>query len=166
VGFPGETDADFAELCQFVEAARFDRAGVFRYSDDETSESFHLDGKVASGTIYNRQRRLMALQRKISRARHRELVGGRFRILITGPSPETELLWEGRLETQAEEIDGKTYLTDIGDSAPRPGSFGVVRITRASDYDLFGELESVETPSRQEFRAAAETQPALLPILQ
>jgi ribosomal protein S12 methylthiotransferase len=166
VGFPGETDADFAELCQFVEAARFDRAGVFRYSDDETSESFHLDSKVSSATIYNRQRRLMALQRKISRARNRELMGGRFRILITGPSPETELLWEGRIETQAEEIDGKTYLTDVGDTAPEPGSFGVVRITRATDYDLFGELESVETRQRMEFQLAQEKQAALLPILQ
>jgi ribosomal protein S12 methylthiotransferase len=165
VGFPGETDADFAELCQFVEAARFDRAGVFRYSDDETSESFSLDGKVSSGTVYNRQRRLMALQRKISRSRNRELVGGRFRILISGPSPETELLWEGRIETQAEEIDGKTYLTDVGDTAPQPGSFGIVRITRATDYDLFGELESVET-QRMEFQPAREKQAALLPILQ
>lgn len=166
VGFPGETNADFTELCQFVEAAQFDRVGVFRYSDDETSESFHLDAKVDSRAIYNRQRRLMALQRKISRDRNRKLVGGRFRILITGPSSETELLWEGRLETQAEEIDGKTYLTDIGDTAPRPGSFGIVRITRASDYDLFGALESLETAPQVEFRAAAETQSALLPILQ
>jgi len=166
VGFPGETERDFAELCQFIEAAQFDRVGVFRYSDDETSKSFHLGGKVESRTIYNRQRRLMALQRNISRARNRALVGDRFRILISGPSPETELLWEGRLETQAEEIDGKTYLTDIGDSAPRPGSFGTVRITRASDYDLFGVLESVETGPRLAFRAAAETQSAVLPILQ
>jgi ribosomal protein S12 methylthiotransferase len=166
VGFPGETSADFAELCRFVEAAQFDRVGVFRYSDDETSQSFHLDGKVDGRTIYNRQRRLMALQRSISRTRNRQLVGGRFRILVTGPSPETELLWEGRLETQAEEIDGKTYLTDLGDIVPQPGSFGIVRITRASDYDLFGVLESVEAAPRLESRSAVETPAALLPILQ
>jgi ribosomal protein S12 methylthiotransferase len=166
VGFPGETGADFAEVCQFVEAAQFDRVGVFRYSDDETSESFRLDDKVDNRTIYNRQRRLMALQKRISRARNRRLVGGRYRILITGPSPETELLWEGRLETQAEEIDGKTYLTDVGDIAPKPGSFGVARITRASDYDLFGVLERVEAAPQMEFRSAVQTPSALLPILQ
>ncbi len=166
VGFPGETDADFEELCRFVEAAQFDRVGVFRYSDDETSESCHLDGKVDNRTIYNRQRRLMALQRKISRARNRALVGGRYRILVTGPSPETELLWEGRLETQAEEIDGRTFLTDVGEIAPKPGSFGIVRITRATDYDLFGELEQVEPERAVSSHSAHETQTAVLPILQ
>jgi ribosomal protein S12 methylthiotransferase len=165
VGFPGETAADFEELCQFVEAAHFDRVGVFRYSDDETSESCHLDGKVDQRTIYNRQRRLMALQRKISRSRNRALVGGRFRILITGPSPETELLWEGRLETQAEEIDGKTYLTEFCESMPQPGCFGIVRITRATDYDLFGVVERVETAPAP-ISLKAETPSALLPILQ
>ena len=166
VGFPGETDADFEELCQFVEAAQFDRVGVFRYSDDEISESWHLDGKVDDRTIYNRQRRLMALQRKISRARNRALVGGRFRILVTGPSAETELLWEGRLETQAEEIDGRTFLTDLGEVAPKPGSFGIVRVTRATDYDLFGVLEQVEPERAVDAHASAETSSALLPILQ
>ena len=75
VGFPGETAQDFDELCQFVEAARFDRLGVFSYSDEDTSASYHLDGKVDGRTIYNRKRRLMALQRKIARARNRQLVG-------------------------------------------------------------------------------------------
>ena len=68
VGFPGETDADFEELCQFVEAARFDSLGVFTYSDEDTSGSYALDGKVDGRTIHNRKRRLMAIQRKISRA--------------------------------------------------------------------------------------------------
>src|SRR5450631_4476922 len=75
VGFPGETEADFNELCQFVEAARFDRMGAFSYSDEDTSKSFALDAKVDGRTIQNRKRKLMAIQRKISRARNRELVG-------------------------------------------------------------------------------------------
>ena len=66
VGFPGETEEDFAELCQFVEAAQFDRLGVFAYSDEDTSASYALDGKVDGRTIQNRKRRLMAIQRKIS----------------------------------------------------------------------------------------------------
>jgi ribosomal protein S12 methylthiotransferase len=144
VGFPGETDRDFEELCQFVEEAKFDRLGVFSYSDDDLSESYHLDGKVDARTIYNRKRKLMAIQRKISRRRNRELVGQRLPILITGPSAETDLLWEGRLQTQAHDIDGKTYIIDFADGVPNPGDFGEIRITRATDYDLFGKLESVE----------------------
>src|SRR6478609_3002235 len=75
VGFPGETDSDFDELCQFVQAAQFDRLGVFSYSDEDTSKSFDLDAKVDARTIYNRKRHLMSLQRKISRAKNRTLVG-------------------------------------------------------------------------------------------
>ncbi len=163
VGFPGETEADFEELCRFVEAAQFDRVGVFRYSDDETQASYALDGKVDARTSYNRLRRLMGLQRRISRRRNRALVGESFPILIGGPSAESELLWEGRMQSQAEEIDGKTYLTDFGDCDPRPGDVGMVRIERATDYDLFGALESL-TP-RLELPAPAEAV-ELLPVLQ
>ena len=164
VGFPGETDRDFDELCSFVEAARFDHVGVFSYSDDETSESYHLDGKVNRRMIYNRRRKLMAIQRKISRGRNRERVGQRLPILITGPSKETELLWEGRLATQAEEIDGKTYITEFAGEIPRPGDFGTIRITRASDYDVFGCLESVSERALPKTAMNAR-QPAVLPIL-
>src|SRR6266852_8308304 len=97
VGFPGETDADFRELCQFVEAARFDRLGVFTYSDEDTSRSFHLDAKVDGRTIHNRKRRLLAIQRKISKARNKSLVGQEVSILVEGLSKETDLLWEGRM---------------------------------------------------------------------
>ncbi len=149
VGFPGETEEDFATLCAFIEAAQFDRVGCFRYSDDETGASFQLDGKVSKRTSYNRQRRLMALQRRISRRRGQALVGRRLPLLVCGPSAETELLWEGRLQTQAEEIDGKTYLTRFPDGAePRPGDLATVHITKASDYDLFGEVERITRPAR------------------
>src|SRR5579864_2998189 len=76
VGFPGETQQDFEELCAFVEAAGFDRLGVFSYSDEDTSGSYHLDAKVDARSIYNRKRHLMAVQRKVSRGRNRKLVGG------------------------------------------------------------------------------------------
>ena len=163
VGFPGETEQDFEELCRFVEAAEFDHAGVFGYSDDETSDCYHLDGKVSAGVIYRRKRRLMALQRKISRRRNRAKVGETFPILIKGPAAETDLLWEGRLQTQAEEIDGKTYITEFADGEPKSGDFGEIRITRATDYDLFGRLEKVH-PSP----VAVEPEPmaVALPVLQ
>ncbi|HLJ14123.1 MAG TPA: 30S ribosomal protein S12 methylthiotransferase RimO, partial [Bryobacteraceae bacterium] len=140
VGFPGETEQDFEALCQFVQAARFDRLGVFSYSDEDSSASFHLDGKVDARTIYNRKRRLMAIQRKISRARNRDLVGREFPVLLEGPSAETDLLWEARLPGQAPEIDGVCYVNDLGPYAPQAGQFRRLRVTEAHDYDVVGEL--------------------------
>jgi ribosomal protein S12 methylthiotransferase len=141
VGFPGESDADFSTLCDFVQAAKFDRLGVFSYSDEDTSASFHLDQKVDARTIYNRKRRLMALQRKISLCRNRELIGQEFDVLIDGPSGETDLLWEARLAGQAPEIDGVCYVNDFpSDGEPRPGQFRRLRVSDAHDYDLVGGL--------------------------
>ncbi len=140
VGFPGETDADFEALCDFVKAAQFDRLGVFSYSDEDTSGSYQLDGKVDGRTIYNRKRKLMALQRRISKARNRALVGSEHDVLVEGPSRETDLLWEARLSTQAPEIDGVCLINDFGDAPPRPGEMRQMRITEAHDYDLVGEL--------------------------
>jgi endogenous inhibitor of DNA gyrase (YacG/DUF329 family) len=121
VGFPGETDRDFEELCSFVKAAGFDRLGVFSYSDEDTSGSYALDGKVDARTIYNRKRHLMAVQRKIARARNRKLVGSEATVLVSGLSPETDLLWEGRMPTQAPEIDGVTLINDFEGGEPRRG---------------------------------------------
>lgn len=140
VGFPGETNADFEELCQFVQAAQFDRLGVFSYSDEETSRSYHLDGKVDARTIYNRRRRLMAIQRKVSRARNRGLIGREVEVLVEGPSAETDLLWQARMATQAPEIDGVCLVNDVEGRAPRVGDFRRLRITAAHDHDLVGTL--------------------------
>ncbi len=144
VGFPGETDADFQELCQFVEAAQFDRLGVFSYSDEETSASYDLDAKVDGRTIYNRKRRLMAIQRKISRRRNRALIGRDVQVLVEGPSPETDLLWQARLATQAPDIDGVCLVNDVQGRAPRAGDFRRLRITAAYDYDLVCTLLAPE----------------------
>jgi ribosomal protein S12 methylthiotransferase len=139
-GFPGESDQDFETLCQFVQAARFDRMGVFSYSDEDTSASFHLDGKVDARTIYNRKRRLMALQRKVSRTRNRAMVGREFSVLVEGPSADSELVWEARLSTQAPDIDGVCYIADPGEHPLRAGEIRTMRITAAHDYDLTGSL--------------------------
>ena len=140
VGFPGETEADFEMLCDFVKAAQFDRLGVFAYSDEETSASFHLDAKVDARTINNRKRKLMALQRRISQARNRKMIGEDVDVLVDGPSEETDLLWQGRMSTQAPEIDGFCYINDFGNAPPRPGEIRRMRITEAHDYDLVGAL--------------------------
>jgi ribosomal protein S12 methylthiotransferase len=140
VGFPGETAEDFEELCQFVEAARFDNMGVFTYSDEDTSKSYALDGKVDGRTIQNRKRRLMALQRKIARARNRGLVGQETPVLVEGPSQETDLLWEGRMPGQAPEIDGVALINDFEGPEPRQGEIRRLRITESHDYDVVGTL--------------------------
>jgi ribosomal protein S12 methylthiotransferase len=150
VGFPGETEQDFEELCAFVKAAQFDRLGVFTYSDEDTAPSFALGGKVDGRTMHNRKRRLMALQRKISKARNRKLIGAEFRVLVEGPSKETDLLWECRAMSQAPEIDGVSYINDFETSAPAPGQMRLFRVTEAHDYDLVGTLAGEplgETPA-------------------
>jgi ribosomal protein S12 methylthiotransferase len=139
-GFPGETAEDFEELCAFIQAARFDNLGVFAYSDEDTSASYALDGKVDRRTIYNRKRRLMSIQRKIARARNRTLIGSEIPVLVEGPSSETDLLWEGRISTQAPEIDGKVLINDFEGAAPVAGEIRRLRITAAHDYDAVGTL--------------------------
>ena len=126
--------------------AQFDRLGVFSYSDEETSQSYHLDGKVDKRTIYNRKRQLLALQRRISLSRNRRLIGSQSLVLVEGPSKETDLLWEARLATQAPEIDGICYINDFGAGEPRAGEMRILRVTEAHDYDLVGEL--IEPPER------------------
>ncbi|MEZ5400276.1 MAG: 30S ribosomal protein S12 methylthiotransferase RimO [Bryobacteraceae bacterium] len=159
VGFPGETEADFEDLCQFVQAAKLDRVGVFSYSDEDTSRSFQLDAKVAPRAIYNRKRRLMAVQRKVARAAHRALIGREFDVLVEGPSAETDLLWQGRLSTQAPEIDGVVYINDDNGHPLRRGEIRRVRIEESHDYDLVGAV--VDGPE-----AAYRPAPApLFPIL-
>jgi ribosomal protein S12 methylthiotransferase len=140
VGFPGETDADFQELCDFVQAARFDNLGVFTYSDEDTGASYPLDGKVDGRAAQNRKRRLMAIQRRIARTRNRALVGSQVSALVEGPSAETPLLWEARMTTQAPEIDGVTLINDFEGAEPRPGEIRRLRITEAHDYDVVGTL--------------------------
>jgi ribosomal protein S12 methylthiotransferase len=149
VGFPGETDADFDELCRFAETARFDNLGVFSYSDEETSASFRLDGKIPRQTAYRRRRRLMSIQRKIARAANRAKIGLETRVLVEGPSSETDLLWEGRTPGQAPEIDGVCLVNDVEGGALRRGQIRRFRVTAAGDYDLIGTiLEEDEAPRK------------------
>ena len=137
VGHPGETEADFDELVAFVEWAGFERLGVFKYSDEETSASAALDGKVPAKTIHARWRKLMAVQRKIARAKSRALVGRDLDVLVDGPSEDHELVMAGRHRGQAPEIDGQVYLSG---AEVRPGEMRRVRVTQASDYDLVGDV--------------------------
>ncbi len=137
VGHPGETDAEFDELCDFVRWAEFDRVGVFRYSDEESARSYHLAGKVPPLVASNRWRRLMGIQRRIAHRKTSALVGKELEVLVEGASDEHEYVLMGRHAGQAPDIDGQVYLS--GGEA-RPGEMRRVEITQASDYDLVGEL--------------------------
>ncbi len=139
-GFPGETEAEFEELCKFVQAAQFDRLGVFSYSDEDTSGSFALAGKVGARDINNRKRKLMAIQRKISRAKNRSMMGREVPVLVEGLSADTDLLWQARMSTQAPEIDGHVLINDVEGDEPQPGQMRLLRITETHDYDLIGTL--------------------------
>ncbi len=142
VGFPGETDADFREVMDFVSEAQFDRLGVFTYSDEEDAVSHGFKNKVPEAVKKERQGRLMKLQSNISRKKNRELIGNILPVLIEGVSKESALLWEGRLSTQAPEVDGVVYLNDGTNEKVNPGDIMSVRITEAHDYDLVGTIMS------------------------
>jgi ribosomal protein S12 methylthiotransferase len=140
-GFPGETEADFAVLSDFVRAAKLDWLGVFSYSDEEGSGAFRLGDKVPARTIEARRRSLMRLQQSISRKSRAGQVGRRFDLLVEGASEETPLLWEGRTEHHAPEIDGKVYINDFGPfDQLNPGHFYQCEITESQDYDLVGRI--------------------------
>ena len=137
VGFPGETVADFEELCKFVQTARFDWLGVFSYSDEEGAGAFAHGDKVPKRTIEARRRRLMRIQNKISRKAKKAWVGREVEVLVEGPSEETELLWQGRTLDQAPEIDGVVLINDFGPhEALVPGTFYRAVITESHDYDV------------------------------
>jgi len=167
VGFPGETEADFEELCDFVRAAKLDWMGVFEYSDVDNAGSYALNEKLDAETISGRRDRLMAIQKKISRenlrakylrgesSAHKEdgKAAARlphskrtFTALIEGPSKDNPLVWEARLEGMAPEIDGKLYLTDIelpGGEIAEAGDVAGVEITKADAYDLIGRVVEI-----------------------
>jgi len=152
VGFPGETEEDFKALMDFVSAAEFDHLGVFLYSNEETSGSFALPNQVPAGVARRRQRQLLALQRKISRRKLRARVGQSGQslpVLVEGRSEETDLLFKGRAEWQAPEIDGSVLINDFEGTEPVPGEFRWATLTASSDYDLVARLEArafAETP--------------------
>jgi ribosomal protein S12 methylthiotransferase len=143
VGFPGESSSDFEILEEFVGQAKFDWLGVFGYSDEEGSGAFSLDGKVPRRAIEARKRRLMKLQQSISKRAKQQWVGRELVLLAEGESEETPLLWEGRTQFHAPEIDGKVYINDCGElAALEPGRFYKAQITEAHEYDVVARIAS------------------------
>lgn len=160
VGFPGETEAQFEELCAFVEEMRFEKVGVFQFSREEGTPSFDLDGQLPQRVKAQRQKKLLALQRRISKEHQRRLVGRTVDVLIEGVSAETELLLEGRTQGQAPEIDGKVY---VNRGQAQAGQIVPVEIEQAGDYDLVGGIVGADGPAEQIGRALAASARLVLP---
>jgi ribosomal protein S12 methylthiotransferase len=136
VGFPGETEHDFAELEAFVEDTRFDHIGVFTYSHEEGTRAYAVDDDVSAGTKRKRRERLMTRQQRIVTTLQQTRIGSHVRVLVDGASPEHELVLQGRLEGQAPEIDPVVYLTDCDPSDCAAGQIVSARIVAARGYDL------------------------------
>ena len=140
-GFPGETEKDFEELSSFVKSVEFDRVGVFTYSDEEGTPAFDLTEKVPQRTAARRRNSLMKAQARISQRKNRARVGEVVQVLFEGESKESELLWQGRMETQAPDIDGCVLITDVPDGVlPAVGELVSVEITEGHEYDLIGRI--------------------------
>jgi ribosomal protein S12 methylthiotransferase len=141
VGFPGETDEDFEELMTFVRNCEFDNVGVFTYSDEEGTPAFEIEPKVDAKTMKSRRTRLMKEQAKISKGKNKAKIGKTFPVLFEGLSQESDLLFQGRLEGQAQEIDGYILINDMPDNfEPKVGEIYNVQITEAHEYDLIGAI--------------------------
>ncbi len=144
VGFPGEDDDDFDKLIDFAERVRFERLGVFKYSDEEGTAAYELDGKLPYKTKRTRFDKLMRRQRKIHEENNRKLIGTLHEAVVEGSSEEHEWVKKGRLWSQAPEIDGITYFNTTREL--KAGDVVVVEITEVKDYDVVGNVLEDDDP--------------------
>ncbi|MDQ3714184.1 MAG: 30S ribosomal protein S12 methylthiotransferase RimO [Acidobacteriota bacterium] len=140
-GFPGETEEDFEELMAFVRNCEFDNVGVFTYSDEEGTAAYLLPNKIDAKTAKRRRTTLMKEQARISKRKNLQKIGNTYKVLFEGLSQESDLLFQGRLEGQAREIDGYILINDMPENfEPKIGAIYNVRISEAHNYDLIGEI--------------------------
>ncbi len=151
-GLPGETEEEFEQLKAFLIEQRFERVGVFQYSDEEGTAAYDLQPKVPQKTIERRWRELMAVQKRISREQNKKFVGKQLEVLVEGPSQESEHLLVGRHEGQAPEIDGLVY---INDGMAYPGELVTVEVTETHDYDLVAKV--IDRPDPKERKHKVRT---------
>jgi ribosomal protein S12 methylthiotransferase len=136
VGFPGETDEEFAELLAFVRKVGFDHVGVFTYSHEEGTTAHDLVDDVPAATKKKRRNALMAAQKRIVARAQKRRLGLEVQVMVDGPSPEHELVWRGRLSGQAPEIDPIVYFTDVNPETLKPGLLLQAEIVGSREYDL------------------------------
>jgi ribosomal protein S12 methylthiotransferase len=152
VGHPGETDKDFAQLCDFVRASELDHVGVFRYSHEDGTHSGTLDELVPDEIIEARANELMAIQQKISKKRLKARIGDEITVLVEGESDESELLLQGRHAGQAPEVDGVVILTN---GTADVGELRRAKVTHATEYDLVAKLLGEERAGRETSKKAS-----------
>ena len=141
VGFPGETEKDFEQLCEFVTEAKFDWLGAFGYSDQEGAQAHKLESQLPAREVEHRRKKLMQIQRQISKRKKKSMIGREFDLLLEGPSEESDLLWQGRTAMHAPEIDGTVLINDAPDTIKlEAGAFHRCRITDAHDYDMVASI--------------------------
>ncbi|MGH9367848.1 MAG: 30S ribosomal protein S12 methylthiotransferase RimO [Thermoanaerobaculia bacterium] len=140
VGFPGEGEAEFQELCEFAREVEFDNLGAFTYSPEPGSASEPLGDPVPAEEKEGRRGFLLSLQRPIARRKIRALQGRRVEAIVEGPCEETNDLLEGRLRSQAPEIDGRLLINDTGGREVRAGEIVRVEVTETFDYDVVGRI--------------------------
>jgi ribosomal protein S12 methylthiotransferase len=155
VGFPGETEEEFNELCTDLETLALDHVGVFRYSNEEGTKAAEMDGQIHANTKRRRAKKLIELLQKQSLVRNEKFVGQTVQVLVEGTSDETDLLLQGRMPSQAQEIDGHVLINDLGDLVDAegnptftPGSLIEVEITEAQPHDVVGRAVKVLSQSR------------------
>ncbi len=146
VGHPGETVDDFKLLRDFLEEMRFERVGVFVYSDEEGTPAYEMDAKVPPEVAEERRAELMALQQNISAAHQMTLVGSRMEVLVEGASEKSDMVLQGRHAGQAPEVDGVVYLEQ---GCAAPGDMVDVEIHRAHEYDLVGRILRVTSKAAE-----------------
>jgi ribosomal protein S12 methylthiotransferase len=139
VGFPGETEGMFEELCEFVKMAELDHLGVFAFSPEKGTSAARFPNQVESAIACERRKKLMAIQAGISKRKNQRMVGRVLPVLIEGESPETDLLLAGRTATMAPDVDGRVLINE-GEGAV--GEIMPVLITEAHEYDLVGGIVS------------------------
>ncbi|MSP38390.1 MAG: 30S ribosomal protein S12 methylthiotransferase RimO [Deltaproteobacteria bacterium] len=144
VGFPGETEADFGELLDFVEETEFERLGVFKYSQEEGTAAAKFDGQVSEDEKEQRWQEVMDLQASVSRKKNQALIGTMQRVMIDGIDSDSGML-SGRTQAHAPEVDGVVLIANhdlpsVTDLPPEPGTMIDVKIIEAHDYDLTGEI--------------------------
>lgn len=168
VGFPGETEEEFQELCRDLDTLKLDHVGVFRYSREDGTKAAEMDGQIHANTKRRRSKELTAILQKNRESMHARYLNTRVVVLVEGPSPETPLLVQGRMPTQAQDIDGHVLINDLSeieDQQLSAGDLVEVEITDVNPQDLVGRVtrilssRSAHTPSAewksQEWRESA-----------
>jgi ribosomal protein S12 methylthiotransferase len=141
IGFPGETEGKFKELCNFLREAKFERLGVFAFSPEKGTHAAKLKNSIPQNVVEKRVQELMEIQAEISRNINKELVGKTVPVIVEGLSPETDLLLTGRTATMAPDVDGQVL---INEGTAMVGEIVPVQITEAHTYDLVGSIERDE----------------------